>query len=153
MKKTTTEAVAAVEPDALTPLSELAVEGFGWGGYVTTTQDAIAALAAELVGKGIEILLDDLGRRCVSRDTARQLFAERAADEQRRVEQLRRQQEDELVNRPAVSRGVPAVAGLSAWESMMLAAGEEPKRRRSVIEHALANTGGVMEYHPIRDES
>ena len=61
------------------------VEGFGWGGAcVTTPRDAIDALAVELVGSGVEILFDDLGRRSVDRDTARRLFDERAAAEARR---------------------------------------------------------------------
>jgi hypothetical protein len=47
------------------------------GVYVNSPRDAIDALAAELVGRGVEIGLDDLGRRCLSRDTARRLLARR----------------------------------------------------------------------------
>jgi hypothetical protein len=49
------------------------------GAYVNSPRDAIDALAAELVGRGVEIGFDDLDRRCVSRDTARRLLAERGA--------------------------------------------------------------------------
>jgi hypothetical protein len=154
MKKNTSEAadaVAVVEPVALTPLSEPAAEGFGWGGhYVKTPRDAVDALAAELVGKGVEVLFDDLGRRCVTRVTACELFAERAAGEQRRAEVIRRQ--EEAANRaPRPSRGAPAVPGMSALESMLIGSPpDEPKRRKSVLETALDNDG--MEYFPIRDE-
>jgi hypothetical protein len=41
------------------------------------------SLAAQLGGEGVP---DDLGRRCVSRETARRLFAERAALEARQRE-------------------------------------------------------------------
>lgn len=42
-----------VEPPALLPLAELVSEGFGWDNlYARTPEDAIDALAAELVGRG-----------------------------------------------------------------------------------------------------
>jgi hypothetical protein len=149
------ESVAAVEPVALLPLSELAGEGFGWGGnYVRTPAEAVDALAAELVGRGVEVVFDDLGRRCVSRDAARRLFAERAASEARRVEVQRRVDEGFAKSAAGVPRGVPALEGASAFESMLAASPpDRPRRRQSVLEHALTNDG-VLEYHPIEgDES
>ena len=66
---------AGVDPTDLVPLSALAAEGFGWDGpLVATPLAAIVALTAQLGG---EVVLDDLGRRCASRETARRLFAER----------------------------------------------------------------------------
>ena len=67
----------------LVTLVELAAEGFGDGPYVTTLKDAADVLAARL---GDRVTLDDLGRRCVSREVARRLFAERAALEARQRE-------------------------------------------------------------------
>jgi hypothetical protein len=80
---------AGVDPTDLVPLSALAAEGFGWDGpLVATPLAAIVALTAQLGG---EVVLDDLGRRCASRETARRLFAERAALEvrQREVQERR----------------------------------------------------------------
>jgi hypothetical protein len=139
---------AAAEPVALLPLAELAGEGFGWGGaYVRSPLDAVDALAADLVGRGVEVLWDDLGRRCVSRNTARELFAERAAAKERG-----RQLQAENEATAGVPRGAPALPGASALESMLAASPpDSPKRRQSVLEHALANTGQLM-YEPIRDD-
>jgi hypothetical protein len=88
----------------------------------------------------------------VSRDTARRLFAERTAGETRRAE-LQRRHETKLAERAVEApRGVPALDGASAFESMMAASPpDRPKRRQSVLEHALANDGG-LEYHPIQEE-
>jgi hypothetical protein len=135
------------------PLAELAAEGFGWGGnYIRGPRDAIDALAAELVGRGVEIELDDLGCLSVSRDTARRLFAERTAGEQRRAELQSRHDEELAESAAGVPRGVPALEGASALESMMAAAPPEPKRRRSVLETALSKDDALI-YEPIiRDE-
>jgi hypothetical protein len=135
----------------LLPLAELAGEGFGWGGaYVRSPLDAVDALAADLVGRGVEVLWDDLGRRCVSRNTARELFAERAAAKER-AEQLRRH--DVLAETAAgVPRGAPALPGASALESMLAGSPpDSPERRESVLDHALSNQGGLV-FHPINEE-
>jgi hypothetical protein len=68
----------------------VAAEGFGYDGgpYVRSPRDAVDALAARLDG---EVVSDDLGRRCVSREVARRLFADRAAAEVRWREAQERQ--------------------------------------------------------------
>jgi hypothetical protein len=62
-------APAAVDPADLVTLADLAAEGFGYGSpHVATPRDAIDALAHQL---GDHMILDDIGRRCVTRSTAR----------------------------------------------------------------------------------
>jgi hypothetical protein len=74
------------DPTDVVPLSALAAEGFGWDGpFVANPRAAVAALAVRFAG---EVVLDDLGRRCVSRPTARGLFAEREGGERRQREAL-----------------------------------------------------------------
>src|SRR4029453_13327451 len=105
--------------------------------------ERLGARAPELVGGGAEITLDDLHRQCVSRDTARQLFAKRAAAEARRAE-LQRRHDEELARSAGAPRGVPALPCAPVLESMLAASPpHRPKRRRSVLEHALANDEGL----------
>jgi len=71
----------------LIPLAELVAEGFA---------ENIAALANRLDGS---VFLDDIGRRCTTRDIARGMFVERAAEQ----EALQRQRE-EMAAQPNLSR-------------------------------------------------
>ena len=144
-----------VDPAELVPLAELASEGFGWGGqFVKTPRDAVDALALQLDGV---VVLDDLGRRCVSREAARRLFSERAEVERRQREAQQRH-EEELAGQAAANRprgGVPVpegFEGVSAAALMLQAAQDAKPRRRTPLEEALANETDVT-YHPIRDES
>lgn len=57
---------------SMIPLSHLVTEGFGASVHGGPT---VHHLAAQL---GDDVVLDDLGRQCVSRDRARCLFTERA---------------------------------------------------------------------------
>jgi hypothetical protein len=67
---------ALVDPAELVTLAELASEGFGYGGqYVQSPRDAIRVLADQLAG---DVVVDNLGRQCVTRDRACTVFAERA---------------------------------------------------------------------------
>jgi hypothetical protein len=148
----TVEEVDLVDPADLVPLGELAVEGFGWGGFVASPFDAIAVLAGQL---GEEVVLDDLGRRCVSRQVARRLFTERAEAEAKRQEMQERIDAEYLERAAAnpVWAGITAdqvPAGVTAAEAMMMAGALEDAqpRRQSVLEHALANDGEI-EFHPI----
>jgi hypothetical protein len=131
-------------------LAELAAEGFGYdGAYVRTPRDAIDALAARLDGV---ILLDDLGRRCVSREVARRLFADRAEFAVRQREVLARQ-EAAFAEQAAANRlwpGIPAgfiPEGVAPAAAMLQAAKDAAPRRQSVLQHALPNEG-VIQYHP-----
>jgi hypothetical protein len=90
----------------------------------------------------------------VTGDVARRLFAARAeADAKRREAQARPDAElaeQEASNRPWA--GVPAgyvPDGVLPVSAMLQAAKDAGPRRQSVLEHALANEGGVIEYHPV----
>jgi hypothetical protein len=143
--------VAPTDPTDPVTLDELASEGFGWDSpLVTTPRDAIAVLAARVAD---EIMSDDLGRRCVTRETARRLFAERADAERRHREALARL-DAELVEQAAanpIGAGVPAGAipdGITPAAAMLQTAKDAQPRRQAVLEHALANDG-TIEFHPI----
>lgn len=114
----------------------------------------IEALARQLDG---EVVHDDLGRRCVSRETARRLFAERAEAEHRQREaQERREAElhEQAANNPPPT-GIPADRipdGVSPAAAILQAAKDAEPRRQSVLESALANRDGLV-YHPVdRDD-
>ena len=146
-------AASGVDPTDLVPLAELAGEGFGYDGgpYVRTPRDAVDALAAQLDG---EVVSDDLGRRCVSREVARRLFADRAAAEVRWREAQERQDAGYAAQVAAnpVWPGIPAGQipdGVAPALAMLTAAKDAGPRRQSVLEHALANEGGVIEYIPV----
>ena len=144
---------APVEVAELVSLAELCGEGFGYDGgpYVRTPRDAVDALAARLNG---EVMLDDIGRRCVSRKVARRLFADRAAAEVRWREAQERQDAGYAAREAAnpVWPGIPADQipdGVAPALAMLTAAKDAGPRRQSVLEHALANEGGVIEYIPV----
>jgi hypothetical protein len=155
----TAEAVAEtapIDPAELVPLAQLSVEGFGYGHpLVVTPRDALDALAAQLDG---EVVLDDLGRRCVSREVARRLFSERAEAERRQREAHQRREEElaELAeqNRPgggiAIPEGLEGVDAVTVLMQHDIEAKAERKgaRQRSTLDEMFT---GVMEYHPISD--
>jgi hypothetical protein len=137
-------------------LAELCAEGFGYDipSYVRSPRDAVDVLAAEL---GAAVVLDDLGRRVVSRETARRLFAERDEGERRQREAQERYQAEqaEQAARNPVWTGIPAGQfpdGVSAATAMLQAAKDAQPRRQSVLDHALQDRDGQIEYHPIQQE-
>jgi hypothetical protein len=73
---------------------------------------------ASLRNRGIEVVLDDLGRPAISREAFGELIAERNATEAKRVEEDRRRAE-EAVQRKTVLVGTPAQEGMSAVEAMV----------------------------------
>jgi antitoxin component of MazEF toxin-antitoxin module len=92
----------------LVTLADLAAEGFGYGSpYVTTPRDAIDALAHQL---GDHVTVDDVGRRCVTRETARRMFTERAeaAQRQREARERREAEMGELAAKNRPRGGIPA---------------------------------------------
>jgi hypothetical protein len=108
-----------------------------------------------LAARGVEVTLDDIGRMSVSRVAARQLF-----DEQREAEKRRREKAAEL-ERQAVEQdqlrqaqiwgGIPAdmiPVGVSPAQAMVAAEKDARLRRKSPLEHALSNEGGIV-FHPI----
>jgi hypothetical protein len=143
-----------VEPTGLVTLGELAGEGFGWDGlFIRTPKDAVDVLVRHLGGL---VVFDDIGRRCVTRDTARGLFAERATAErqQREVSERNAAKLAEVADENRPRGGIPADQvpdGVLPASAMLQAAKEAEPRPRSVLEEALDN--GALTYHPIRDES
>ena len=93
--------------------------------------DSVDQIAHRLGG---EVMLDDLGRRCLSRATARRLVEERREREQRVAEE-RRKRLEERQPRPAPAAGLPAIEGMSAFETMLAA--DEDDREPSVHEQLL----------------
>jgi antitoxin component of MazEF toxin-antitoxin module len=143
--------VDIIDPAELIPLAQLAAEGFGYDNpaLVRTPRDAVDVLAAQF---GDEVTVDDIGRRCVTRDVARRLLAERAAAEQRQREVMERNAAN---SQPLpVHGGIPTSEipeGMTPAEYWMSIDPDRDKgRRRSVLEDALANDGPA--YHPIRRE-
>lgn len=73
-----------LDPASWIPLSELALEGLGNG---TTIEQRSAHLARELAD---DLLHDDIGRACVPRSVARELFALRAEKQRRQADRSAR---------------------------------------------------------------
>jgi hypothetical protein len=139
----------------LIPVACLTSEGFGHSPYTVTPKDAVDALAAQL---GDAVVLDSVGRRCVTRATAQQLFSSRA-DAERRQREAHRRPRVELAEHAALyvhRPGVPADRipdDVTPAAAMLQAAKDAEPRRQSVLEHALTNEGAIV-YHPIaQDES
>jgi hypothetical protein len=118
-----------------------------------------AGWAAELDRRGVAVVLDDLGRAAVDRETARVLFAEHRENEAMRARKLaeveQRMVAADEARRAALPKGVPAgmvPEGMTAGLLMMAADPMQGARRQSVLEHSLANPDGGLIFHPIRDE-
>jgi hypothetical protein len=79
------------------PLAELVIEGLSAD---------VCSLAKRL---GDLVVLDDIGRRCCTRDTARRLFEEKAAADKRRAEMAARNRARAVRNQPAIREHVQAV--------------------------------------------
>jgi hypothetical protein len=142
------DVVVAVDPADLIPLSHLELDlpapTTGW--------------LIELDRRGVEIALDDLGRRSISRDAARQLLAEQHENEARRREAAERQEraavEADRVRRASIWGGIPAdhlPVGVSAASAMFAADRAARPRRESPLQHALSNEGGIV-FHPIHGD-
>jgi hypothetical protein len=86
----TTKGTQPTMNDELIPLSHLVIEGFGAS---VRSRPSIDTLERRLTGRGMDVVIDDVGRRCVSRSDAATLFAERAeqqaAAERARAERTR----------------------------------------------------------------
>jgi hypothetical protein len=105
-------------------------------------QAPVGGWAAYLADRGVELVLDDVGRLAVSRDDARALLAEKREAEAhaREVMERREQQfiEQDQLRRANMPRGMPAGMvpdGLTGAEAMVLA--NEKRRPRSVHEQLL----------------
>jgi hypothetical protein len=139
----TTDVVRTMDPAELIPLSVLALD-----------LPAPAEWSAFLADRGIEIVLDDLGRSAVTKADARQLFTEQREPEVRRREkaaELERQAiEADQLQRAQIWKGLPwhmIPDGVSPAQAMVAAEKDAKPRRRSVLQDALSNLGTV--FHPI----
>jgi hypothetical protein len=160
MRARGSQGVTPVDPDGLVlvTLAELAGEGFGpWDSpYTKGPRDVIEALARQLDG---EVVHDDLGRRCVSRETGRRLFTERAETERRHREVQERHQAKlaELAEQNRPRGGIPIPEGLEGVDALTVLmrheieakAARKGARQRSTLDEMF--TGGLT-YHPVRDE-
>jgi hypothetical protein len=141
-----------VDPPELIPLSVVALD----------LLPAPADWSAFLADRGIEIVLDDIGRAAITRADARRLFDERReaqakAREMRAAAEKRAVEQDQQF-RAQLGTGIPAsvLSGMSYAEAMHAAEldSQQYRPRASVIADALDNSG--MTFHPIRhggDES
>lgn len=80
------------------------------------------------------------------------MFAEReeSGRRQREVQQRNEAQSAEHAASNPVGKGIPAGSipdGVATAAALLQAAKDAGPRRESVLEHTLANTGGVLEYH------
>jgi hypothetical protein len=136
-------------------LAELAAEGFGWDSpCIRTPKDAVDVLARQLDD---HLVVDDLGRRCVTRQVARELFTERTTAEQRQREVAaaahRHAAELDEQFRAQLRGGIPASEvpdGVTVVDLRMQAGKDAQPKRRSVLQEALG--GGGLVYHPIRPD-
>jgi hypothetical protein len=137
----------AVDPIPLSVLAlDLATPTIGWEHYCSD--------------RNIAIVRDDLGRDCINRVDARQLFAEHAAAEERRRAVMARVEQQAIAadqaRRAQIWGGLPADSlpvGVSATDAMVAAARDAQPKRQSPMEEAFS--GESMTYHawPNEDES
>jgi hypothetical protein len=135
-----------VSSDDLIPISHLSLDldaspPGGWDAY--------------LDGRGIPVVFDDIGRKAVSRDDARQLFDEHREAEVRRWEAAKRADEQAVeadrLRRAQIWQGVPAdhmPPGAAPAAVMLQASRDAQPRRQSVLQEALSNSEG-MTYHSL----
>ena len=128
----------------LIPLSHLALDldppAVGWAAYLT--------------GRGIEIVLDSVGRKAISSDDARQLFTERRESEARKREAMAQQEqraiEQDQQFRAQVWGGVRAdhmPPGAAPAAVMLQAAKDAEPRRLTPLQEALTREG--MTFHSL----
>jgi hypothetical protein len=153
MFRSTPEATSAPSADVpadLIPLSviqlDLDAPAEGWASY--------------LASRDIAITLDDLGRSAISRDAARQLFAEQRAGEVRKAE-MRAESEKRAVEadrqwRARLPRGLPWYevpdGVLPATAMLATAKAEQPRRTPTQNEWLFGEVDDTMVFHPIQGD-
>ena len=71
--------------------------------------DELGTSRAEIAYRhAADVVVDDIGLRCLPADVVKRLVADRDAAERWRVEDMRRRAEQEAENPPAAPRGLPA---------------------------------------------
>lgn len=113
----------------------------------------------ELERRGIEVMVDDIGRRSVPRDVARMLIAEHAAAAVRKREAMalaeQRAIEADRAFRARLWGGVRAELmppGASPAAVMLQLDKDSQPRRRSVLQEALSNDSGLT-FHSLAPTS
>ena len=103
----------------LIPLSHLSLD----------LSEPISGWPAMFAERGVEIVLDDIGRPSVPRQVLGELLAERREREARVLEDQRRRDAERADRKVPVRAGVPAAGeGLSAFESMVAGPGYQDPR-------------------------
>jgi hypothetical protein len=140
------EVISTVDEEPV-PLSHLGLDldvpAIGWVAYLT--------------GRGVSVLVDDLGRDSISRVDAKQLLDERRQAEIRRREVAERQEQQAIEAdrqwREHLNPGLPwyeIPPGVSAAELWAAAEKDAKPKRRTPLEDALASEG--MVYRQLQDE-
>jgi hypothetical protein len=115
----------------------------------------------ELERRGIEVTVDDLGRRSVPRDVARTLIAEHAAAEDRKREVMQRNEaaavEADRAFRAALPQGIPwhrlpSLDVLPVQAMTAAAAAEQPRRTPTQNEWLFGEVDDLMVYHELPAE-
>jgi hypothetical protein len=114
-----------------------------------------------LTDRGIAVLVDDLGRKSISRDNARQLLDDQREAEVRRQEVVKRNEQRAIEAdqqwRSRLWPGLPAdliPAGVSAASAMLTAARDAQPKRLTPLQEALANSGSPeLTYHSLPSTS
>jgi hypothetical protein len=145
MRNTEPTAQTSPHPD-LIPLSHLVLEG------LAATIDELADRLGEEV-----VLVDDIGRRCTTRETARRLLAEHAEAKAEMEAHWRREREKTVrLSQEAqarVRRGVPAPEGLEHLSAAaLLGVGAAAERLDAAGERYEEYFSGDVYFHPIRNE-
>lgn len=139
-------------PEQPVPISELRCEGFSDAEIESFVRD-----------RGVEIIPDDLGRRCVDRDVARALISERArvnaireaqteARAARYAEQDATRQRAWLARRAAIDAAASMVSA-DAGALAVLRLGELLEKQREADERIEERLSGRSTYHRIDHES
>jgi hypothetical protein len=114
----------------------------------------------ELDRRGVEVVVDDIGRPAVSRDDARRLFTEHREAEARAREMAAQNEQAAIAAdqqwRAQLSPGVPwwqIPGGVSPAQAMFAADRDDNPRRRTLTEDLL-DRSDTMVFHPMQgDES
>ena len=135
---------AETMPPDLIPLSHLVLEGLA---------ESIDQLADRLE----DVVVDDIGMRCTTRETARRLIAEKAEAEKQREALWRRQQEQVARKHEEALAGIlPGVAAPSGLEDLSASAvmtlGATAERLDAAGERWEEYAAGGITYRPIDPE-
>jgi hypothetical protein len=141
--------VDVIDPVDLIPLSQLALDlpapATGW--------------LVELERRGVEVMVDDIGRRAVTRDVARMLFAEHAAAEARRREVTERNEaaaeEKDRAWRAQLHPGVPwhrMPDGVPPAAAMLQAGKDAGRTTPSQAEWLFGEVDDSMVFHSLQEE-